>query len=58
MDLAIDFPQKKKVTTDTPNDLYFDAVFKHLRTEYLVDGDDGEYIKMVCETELDLSYET
>ena len=60
-DLAIDFPQKSEVAglkDAQSGDQYFSHMFKEINSEYLLDGDDGEFVKMVCSTELDLSHET
>jgi hypothetical protein len=36
-------------------DVNFSHLFKELKSEYLIDGDDGNYVKMECSTWLDMS---
>jgi len=47
-------PKRKLLREPDP---HFSHLFKELRSEYLVDGDDGNYVQMECSTWLDLSAE-
>ena len=47
-------PKRKSLRTP---DSYFSHLFKELKSEYLIDGDDGNFVKMECSTWLDISAE-
>lgn len=47
---------KKKKLLRVP-DSYFSHLFKELKSEYLIDGDDGNFVQMECSTWLDISEE-
>jgi hypothetical protein len=38
-------------------DSHFSHLYKELKSEYLIDGDDGNFVKMECSTWLDISAE-
>lgn len=49
-DLSV--PKRKSLRDFDSN---FSHLFKELKSEYLIDGDDGNYIQMECSTWLDIS---